>query len=223
MNMGLKEKTPYRNDLKGKVFHMLTVLEYSHMDKNNGAHWKCICECGNESIVATSRLSKGHTKSCGCLRALEILKATKTHGKSKDPIYRRWASMKRRCNNEENMVYGGKGISYDPRWELFENFYEDMAEGFSEELEIDRIDVKKGYYKENCRWVTHNENNYNKNKQPNNTSGKTGVCLTRNGSKYRAYIMVNRKQIALGIYVSFEEAVEARKRGEIKYYGYHRE
>lgn len=221
--METKEKLPYKNDLRGKVFHMLTVLEFSHMDKNNGAKWRCVCECGNESIVATSRLSKGHTKSCGCLRALEASKVVKTHGMSKDLIYRRWASMKRRCNNEEDAVYGGKGIGYDPSWEIFENFYADMGEGFSEDLEIDRIDVTKGYSKENCRWVTHNENNYNKNKQPNNTTGKTGVSLAQDGIKYRAYINVNRKQIHLGVYDSFGAAVEARKKGEIKYYGYHRE
>lgn len=218
----MKERTPYRNNLKGLKFNMLTVIEYSHMDKNNGAIWDCLCDCGKSTLVATSRLSKGYTKSCGCLRLEEANKSNTTHGQINTPLYRRWASIKSRCKNLENPTYGGKGIQYDERWENFEAFYEDMAEGFSEYLEIDRIDVTEGYSKENCRWVTHNENNYNKNKQSNNISGKTGVSYIERLSKYRAYITVDGKQINLGIYSNIEDAIDARKAGELKYYGYNR-
>lgn len=218
----MKDRKPYRNDLRGQKFNRLTVIEFSHIDKNNGAVWKCLCDCGNESFVATSQISLGHTKSCGCLRLEEASKSNTSHGMHNTKLYRRWAAMKRRCKNQDDPTYGGKGIRYDPSWESFENFYKDMQEGFNPELEIDRIDVTKGYSKENCRWVSHNENNFNKNIQSNNTSSKTGVSLHKPTGKFRAYITVNRKQINLGLYEHFEDAVAARVEAELEIYGYTR-
>lgn len=55
-------------DLMGQRFGKLTVIEC--MGKLDGRRysWKCICDCGNEIIVQTSRLTSGNTKSCGCLK-----------------------------------------------------------------------------------------------------------------------------------------------------------
>ena len=63
-NLGKAAK--HRDDLTGKTFNLLTVVEYSH-SYNATAFWRCKCECGNETIVQTSHLKDGHTKSCGCL------------------------------------------------------------------------------------------------------------------------------------------------------------
>jgi hypothetical protein len=185
--------------------------------------WNCLCDCGVNSIVGAAQLSRGWIKSCGCLRREKLDKATKTHGMHRSTIYRRWTGMKSRCKDVKNPVYGKKGITYDSNWEKFENFYEDMAEGFEEHLELDRIDVRGDYCKSNCRWVTHNENNYNKNIQPNNISGKTGVNLRKDTGMYRAYITVDRKQRGLGEFKTFEEAVIAREAAEMEIYGYKRD
>ena len=130
--------------------------------------------------------------------------------------------MKQRCNDITDPVYGGKGVGYDPRWEDFMNFYNDMKDGFSPDLELDRIDVSKGYSKDNCRWTTHSENNYNKNIQNNNKSGKTGVCWHSQTGKYRAYITQRGKQTSLGLHDTLESAIAARKNAEILVYGYNR-
>lgn len=46
----------------------MTVTEYA--GKKAGMHrWKCICDCGNETVVGQTLLQTGKTKSCGCLRA----------------------------------------------------------------------------------------------------------------------------------------------------------
>lgn len=217
-----EEKKPYRNDLSGKNFNRLTVVSYSHTDKNNGAVWNCICDCGKTTKVSTSRLSKGYTKSCGCLQREASAESVRSHGMYKTTLYRRWSMMKKRCKDKNDPIYGGKGISYCEEWEHFENFYNDMHEGFSKDLELDRIDVTGNYCKENCRWVTHNENNYNKNLQSNSTTGRTGVSFRKEMDKYRAYITVNRKQINLGLFETFEEACRAREQAEIEYYGYNR-
>lgn len=58
---------PPRKDYIGKRFGMLTVVEYA--GKRDGMHrWKCVCDCGNETIVGQTLLQTGKTKSCGCLQ-----------------------------------------------------------------------------------------------------------------------------------------------------------
>lgn len=166
-------------------------------------------------------LRSGITLSCGCYKK-EVTSSLAKHRLTGSVLYMRWAQMKYRCNDLTNKVYGAKGVSYDPRWEDFLSFYEDMSEGFSEDLELDRIDVTLGYYKENCRWVTHSENNYNKNIQSNNQSGKTGVSFHAQTQKYRAYITVNKNLIHLGLFENIEDAISARKSAELMYYGYGR-
>lgn len=51
-----------KEDLTGQKFGYLKPVEYI-----KGGKWKCLCDCGNETIVDTRNLKAGHTKSCGCL------------------------------------------------------------------------------------------------------------------------------------------------------------
>ena len=46
---------------------MLTLIEPINVDGQ--LKWKCQCECGNITIVNTSHLNDGHTKSCGCIHS----------------------------------------------------------------------------------------------------------------------------------------------------------
>lgn len=57
-----------RKDYTGNRFGMLIVLEMLYNYGNNKrTHAKCLCECGNITIVDMANLKKGATKSCGCL------------------------------------------------------------------------------------------------------------------------------------------------------------
>ena len=63
-----------------------------------------------------------------------------------------WVNMKQRCNNPNHPAYdryGGRGISYHPDWEIFENFHQDMGDP-PEGLTLERVDNSKGYSKDNC-------------------------------------------------------------------------
>ena len=61
---------PPLKDYVDKRFGMLTVLEYA--GKRDGMHrWRCLCDCGNETIVGQTLLQGGRTKSCGCLQLQE--------------------------------------------------------------------------------------------------------------------------------------------------------
>lgn len=50
-----------RKDLSGQKFGKLTVLEYA-----GDRTYKCLCDCGNETIVRQTSLKSGNTRSCGC-------------------------------------------------------------------------------------------------------------------------------------------------------------
>lgn len=73
--------------------------------------------------------------------------------------------------------------------------------------------------KSNIYNATHQKNQRNKRIAKNNTSGFAGVCWHKFNKKWHAYIKVNRKNIRLGYYDNKEDAVKARKEGEVKYWG----
>lgn len=84
------------------------------------------------------------------------------HGLSHHPLYGVWKGMKQRCYNPKASrfeKYGGRGIKVCKQWkDCFVNFYNDMVEGYSKGLQLDRIDNDGNYCKENCRWVAPSEN-----------------------------------------------------------------
>lgn len=71
---------------------------------------------------------------------------------------------------------------------------------------------------ENLRICSAKDNSRNKGLGRNNSTGVTGVSQLSDG-KWRARIMVDRKELLLGRFESFEEAVKARKQAELKYFG----
>lgn len=70
----------------------------------------------------------------------------------------------------------------------------------------------------NLRIVDRFTNNLNRCTNKNNTSGFKGVAWHSQHSKWRAFIMLDKKQIHLGLFSSKEEAKIDRLRGEIKYF-----
>lgn len=77
--------------------------------------------------------------------------------------------MKDRCenkNNNEYHRYGGEGKTVCDEWKGehgAENFIKwSLANGYTDNLTIDRIDYTKGYSPDNCRWTTMKEQNNNK-------------------------------------------------------------
>ena len=60
------------NDLSGKRFGKLTVVERDTTKKHRHPVWKCQCDCGNEVFVRGSSLLGGTTTSCGCSRYLDL-------------------------------------------------------------------------------------------------------------------------------------------------------
>lgn len=139
---------PKRRDLTGQRFGSLTAVSSTEKDKAGKYLWICKCDCGKEVIADIGRLTSGNTTSCGCSRIKHGASATKT--------YFAWRSMRNRCESPSSHSYkwyGARGINVCERWSSFEAFLEDMGE-VPLGMTLDREDNDKGYYKENCRWVT---------------------------------------------------------------------
>jgi hypothetical protein len=77
---------------------------------------------------------------------------------------------------------------------------------------------------DNCRWalntVTAWENQQNRRKHSNNSSGHQGVTWHAPCGKWRARIHVNGKNKSLGLYTEKADAITARLEAEVKYFRY---
>lgn len=73
--------------------------------------------------------------------------------------------------------------------------------------------------KENLRVATLNGQRANIRLKSNNTSGITGVRWDKHANKWRAFIRVEKKQKHLGCFINIDDAIIARHRAEIKYFG----
>ena len=166
-------------NISGKRYGRLVAVEPMKQDSRGNWWWKCICDCGTETTVKFARLSKGTTKSCGCLaRDIASLTAT-THGMSRTPTYNSWMCMKRRCLDAKNCNYanyGGRGIKFCERWKKFENFLADMGER-PPGTTLDRIDHDGHYIPENCRWADQATQHRNTRLNVHLTYGGRTQCL----------------------------------------------
>ena len=58
--------------------------------------------------------------------------------------------------------YGGRGIKLCDEWYDFQNFYNDMKDGYRDDLTINRSDNDGDYCKENCNWISNKKQHNNK-------------------------------------------------------------
>ena len=146
-------------DLTGRRFQRLTAIRYVGKNTNCCHFWGCRCDCGKETVVMTSNLTRGTTRSCGCLQREVVTNRNTTHGLThKNRVeYIAWVNIRNRCKDPKNRYYkdyGGRGIEICERWMHFELFFEDVGPRPSLDHSLDRIDNEKGYFKENVRWAT---------------------------------------------------------------------
>jgi len=119
---------------------------------------KCKCDCWNIQYITLKKIKSRIIPSCGCKSK------SRTHWMSNQKYYDVWYAMKSRCNNPKNPRYKNywwRWITYDPSWDKFEWFWEDMWWGYKEWLTLERVNVNGNYNKENCKWATYKEQNRN--------------------------------------------------------------
>ena len=238
-----------REDLTGQKFWKLIVLRQAedYIDKNgiHIARWWVKCDCGSdEFIVRGNKLKNGHTKSCGCLRKESMSKVG--HANKKYNTYdltgeygigytfkgeefwfdlEDYDKIKDYCWYYDDQGYVKSDI-YIENKHLSISLHR-LIMDFPERKEVDHIiHLPKGQKKFdnrklNLRIVTSSENQMNKHKQRNNTSGIVGVHWHSRDGVWEAYISYNNKQIYLGRFNEKEDAAVIRKIAEDKYFGEH--
>ena len=157
--------------MQGERYGKLTVLSLCDEKTKGGRRlWLCKCDCGNYTKVTRSHLIDGGVTSCGCLRKKQYKKLSKKqhrHGLFGTRIYTIWQQMKDRCYNSNNKSYkdyGGRGIIVCDEWKADAKNFSDWANanGYSDNLTLDRINVNGNYEPTNCRWATMKQQDRNR-------------------------------------------------------------
>lgn len=130
---------------------------------------------------------------------------------SKKRLNNIYHGMKQRCyntNRSNYKHYGGRGIVVCDEWlNSFHAFYDwAMANGYRDDLTIDRIDNNGNYEPKNCRWASMKEQATNRRSWSN--TGALGVTYDVVGHRYRVYLGHNY----LGSRKSLQEAIAIREK-----------
>ncbi len=151
-----------RLNLTGEYFGRLRVLSYAGKDRSQNTRWLCLCTCGNKVEVRGSEMRRGTVSSCGCLKKERQRAAATKDGYSGNRLYRIWRQMIARTSNPKHISfpnYGGRGIKVCQKWQddfvKFESWA--AANGYADNLSIDRIENDQGYSPDNCKWATAKE------------------------------------------------------------------
>ena len=224
-------KREWRNDIIGKRFGRLEVLDYYDSEKRSGkkySRYLCRCDCGKEVIVLKSDLTSGHTMSCGCYKKDRIREANK--------VYNEYF-----IENGVVHMFTQKGTEFifseedldlvkEYCWVISDNGYvmcsnehclklhnlilgTDTSRYYGDHINRDRLDNRR----ENLRIVTPSQNRMNCGLRKDSRYGVTGIFKT--GNRWGARISKDHKNIILGYFDTKEEAITARKEAEKIYFG----
>lgn len=155
------------------------------------------------------------------LRRPNRCKPHEMHGMYGTPEYRIWAAMIQRTTDKNRLHYddwGGRGIKVCPSWRnSFLSFYKDMGKRPTG-MSINRINNDGNYEPGNCEWASMQTQARNTRVQKRSTSGVTGVTWNDTKQRWVAYIRVDGKLFHLGTFLHKEDAVNARKVAENKFF-----
>lgn len=222
--------------LEGQRFGRLVVLyEKTERSKEGLKIYHCKCDCGKECEVIGSYLIHGDTKSCGCYK-IETAKTshikynkfdlTNDYGigytSKGEPFFfdlEDYDLIKDYCwgINSEGYV-SAKAKDGTNKHILFHQLvfdkYVDHIGGKNTRNDNRKVNLRKN----SSDYSFETYNNMNKGIQKNNTSGCPGVTWHKRDSLWEVRISVNKKQIYLGRYDDYNEAVKVRKEAENKYF-----
>lgn len=76
---------PAAKDYTGQKFNRLTVVERIP-ERGKQTKYRCLCDCGKETIAVGGSLTSGNTTSCGCLNIQRTIERNQAKTKTNDLI-----------------------------------------------------------------------------------------------------------------------------------------
>lgn len=231
-------------DLTGRKFGRLTVVKRAP-NKGKRTAWYCNCDCRKQNVVVVGEdLKYGRTKSCGCLKS-ETAKANGLKQKGKANLKNRRYNQYNLSDYEYGIGYirnTNKIFLFDKEdfnkikhycwWINDDGYVIASLPNSNKKIRLHRLIMDENDPSIIIDHINHNTldnrkcnlrktdvvgNTRNGKLRSTNTTGVTGVRKRRN--KWNAYITVNYKHINLGTFDDFNNAVNARKIAEEKYFG----
>lgn len=224
------------NDYINKTFDRLTGVEYLGVENGDSMmRWRC--ECGNIIDLPITRVKNRYVRSCGCLAkeiAAKRLKKINEYDLSGNygigytstgyKFYfdlEDYEKIRNFCWHRHRDGYLRTRVDVYPNGK---NHYELMHRWILEikdtDVEIDHINGNVyDNRKLNLRIVEGSKNAKNLKLYANNKSGHKGVSFSKRENRWKAYIQNDNQKIHLGTFLVYEDAVKARERAEIKYFG----
>lgn len=229
-------------DLTGMKFGRLEVISRAddkiYKSGEKKTQWNCKCDCGKSKVVLAKLLTNGHTQSCGCLKIELFSKRRKATPLKHNPCLKigdivvmyldngnefyidadDYEVVNQYCWHQDKDGYivssGNSQVKPQRLHRLVTRCPEDMVvDHIGGTLTI--VDNRK----KNLRIVTVSQNQMNRKLQQGSQSGCNGVRWDKDTQKWRATITVDKKAINLGLYLSLDAAIVARKNAEELYFG----
>lgn len=202
-----------REQRVGRRFGRWTVLSEAEHSPYNTDGVLCRCDCGTEKVIQYRSLKNMQSTSCGCRRRQVTIARNFRHGGSGTRLYRVWYNMVARCEMSESHDYdwyGGIGIRVCEEWHDFPVFREwALANGYTDNLTIDRVNCGGNYEPSNCRWVTYKEQSRNTNRTRMLTAFGETKCLLDWAHDIRCKVKVAGLSYRLSIGMSPEDAISS--------------
>lgn len=128
----------------------------------------CECTCGQRQIILPAALRLGQTTQCRTCsnRQKAAMKPRLIHGMADTRLHGIWMKLRARCNLPscpDYPNYGLRGIIVCAEWSEFQPFHDwAIANGYRDDLTIDRRDNDGNYEPSNCRWISRKAQNRNR-------------------------------------------------------------
>ena len=116
---------------------------------------------------------------------------------SRRNLYRRWIRIRQRCRNNEP---GYEHVTVCKEWDMSFPAFESwaLANGYREDLTIDRINGRAGYCPDNCRWATRRTQSRN----------RKATILTETDAAQIKWLLGNTSETASTIATAFRVSVQ---------------
>lgn len=221
-------------DLTGEMFGLLKVLyQVDDYISPRGVHhpmWMCECQCEKHTrkVINGYVLKRGEAKSCGCIKGVTNKKYNTydlTHSfgigytRQGDMFYfnkEDYDKIKNYCWNKD--THGYYKTLYKGQKIYLHRLI--MGLGKNKKILVDHINHNLAdNRKDNLRITDATHNLMNSITRSDNTSTIRGVSFDNKRNTWNARINVYGKEINLGKYKDFDEAVRVRKEAEEKYFG----